>query len=425
MKKVRCRTGSPHPERKAPHGPSGRRGEASGTVPDPERRTGRKGVPGPLLPSAHRRTFGVLRRMFNRAFRETRRSELIGGRMLRRGAPGEAAPQVRTGPGDAPGAPQGAAGGRRGPTDGREPATALRAWIGPFRGSGQAERPRFRPQERRTGPSGRFRGPSPGEAASGALRASGWGPGARAAIRSRALPAARSRPCRPAPAIQTSAWSRRPRPWSRPRCPLPWAGASTCRSSQIAANLVRHVYTFGAGRRMVFLCADGKTLAPLGFPARVAALRLRSRAVARADGPQLDERGRFGGGPGPVSARIGRSEGRTGNDGRPAIRVNQLDPARGLPCAGRVPDRSCGPVRCSELPGRLRPPLLSPIPGSAIPALASSRDRTGRTARPIRRGLDARRPAPEHPPADRRCRRISTQARLTIRRLRSECFPVF
>lgn len=84
----------------------------------------------------------------------------------------------------------------------------------------------------------------------------------------------------------------------------------------------RHEYTFAAFALNVFLSADGKTLVLLGFPARGASLRHRSWTVAQANGPQLDERGRFGGGTGPVSARIGGSEGRTGNGGPPAIRAD-------------------------------------------------------------------------------------------------------
>ena len=61
----------------------------------------------------------------------------------------------------------------------------------------------------------------------------------------------------------------------------------------------------------------------------MAALRLRSWAVAQASGAQLDERGRFEGRPGPVPARIGGFEGRTGNNGWPAIRAGpRLDARR-------------------------------------------------------------------------------------------------
>ena len=181
---------------------------------------------------------------------------------------------VRDRAGDAPGAPQGAARAGRGALRVREPGNGAqragnrRSGPGSARsgGSGRAGRPRFRPQERRTGPSGRFRGSFP-RGSRQRKRAALCGPpgGGRGAVRPvaggprRDLAArgpggscscrlARSGPRPPGgplpgtspgfpdqapapvrdpcsfPVIQTSAWSRRPRPWSRPRCPLPWAG---------------------------------------------------------------------------------------------------------------------------------------------------------------------------------------------------------
>ena len=143
-------------------------------------------------------------------------------------------------------------------------------------------------------------------------------PGTSIDFPDQAPPGPRAGPCL-FPAIQTAA---RPPDPPRPRCPQPRAGASARRSSAVAEFRSRHEYTFAAFALNVFLSADGKTLVLLGFPARGASLRHRSWTVAQANGPQLDERGRFGGGTGPVSARIGGSEGRTGNGGPPAIRAD-------------------------------------------------------------------------------------------------------
>ena len=108
-------------------------------------------------------------------------------------------------PGDAPGAPQGAAGAPGGPgTRQRRSAarkTALRARIGPFRGSGRAGNPRFRPQERRTGPPGRFRGSSL-RGSRQRKRAAIWGPLRRSA--SGRAPGPGASPRLPAAAIRSS-----------------------------------------------------------------------------------------------------------------------------------------------------------------------------------------------------------------------------
>ena len=120
-----------------------------------------------------------------------------------------------------------------------------------------------------------------------------------------------------------------------------------------------------------------KTIALLGFPARGASLRPRSWVIARANGPQLDERGRFGGGTGPVSARIGGSEGRTRNNGRPAIRALtpaghgcQARPRKGA--GGLMPIAARSPFAAAPLVTATRPGPVCPSP-SPPPAGASRR----------------------------------------------------
>ena len=101
--------------------------------------------------------------------------------------------------------------------------------------------------------------------------------------------------------------------------------------------------------------------------------------------------------------------------GTAVARTRPPPPGRQLSAAGgRDPASSARP------PVRPSPPAALSSPRSAGP-----RSRDGRRADQaaaawtIRRGIDARRSGPEHPPADRRCRRISTQARLSIRRFRA------
>ena len=83
--------------------------------------------------------------------------------------------------------------------------------------------------------------------------------------------AARCRPARPGPRPDPRSLSvsgdpgSRPADPPRPRCLPPWAGASVCRSLQIAANLGRHVYTFVAGRRMRSCPPTAKSLPYWGF----------------------------------------------------------------------------------------------------------------------------------------------------------------
>ena len=96
----------------------------------------------------------------------------------------------------------------------------------------------------------------------------------------------------------------------RPRSSLPCAEASD-RKSQQARLTIRRL------RSEWFSVRDGKNLAPLGFPARGASLRLGSRVIARANGPQLDERGRFGAAQGRFRRKSGGDRS-TGNSGRPA-----------------------------------------------------------------------------------------------------------
>lgn len=202
---------------------------------------------------------------------------------------------------------------------------------------------------------------------------------------------------------------------------------------------------------MVPCLPTAKALVCRGF----VALRLRSWVIAQANGPQLDERGRFEGRPGPVSARIGGSERRTGNNGWPAKRhdlrrpgvapASIFAPARRGPSAippwrhgGTAPLPGPGVQpgpnwtnRPARDPLAFRPVRFQELPSTSRtrprPAPAPVRVRFRRSKHPPDNppGLDARRsPSRKHPTASRRCRRISIQARLHIRRIRSECVPV-
>lgn len=85
--------------------------------------------------------------------------------------------------------------------------------------------------------------------------------------------------------------------------------------------------------------------------------------------------------------------------GNGAFRAGRC-PFRGLRAVFRPQERRC------RVPG----PLPRPPRPRRLPVALQARLRAG--------------PAPEHPAADHRCRRKSIQARLHIRRLRSECVPV-